>query len=307
MTKDHKFNRTRAFNQRELLEIEADDSSYYAQRCIDVASNTLTSRLVNQRSRFLNRKAIAIDPKQIIREDDGTFTVPSETRKEVFYSVDMELRICSCPDGVLRGPCKHRKLVAQSQNMLSWEASPEMRALWMELGTGKKTNLDYFQPLSDPHIPNCIGDSISTEEGEAEDVELAEDQTLDEMNIDNEIEDGNENEILQDNSERIKIANEKLDDVLESIRELFKKRIPHNISGYEKALKSIKNHVNRLPMTNDGALQKALHTFGQIESESLTGGKRKKGSKFQFKQQVLHGEGTNCEEAVLHQVNEMFP
>ena len=73
------------------------------------------------------------------------------------------------------------------------------------------------------------------------------------MNIDNEIEDGNENEILQDNSERIKIANEKLD-VLESIRELFKKRIPHNISGYEKALKSIKNHVNRLPMTNDGAL-----------------------------------------------------
>ena len=35
----------------------------------------------------------------------------------------------------------------------------------------------------------------------------------------------------------------------------------------------------RLPMTNDGALQKALHTFGQIESESLTGGKRKKGSK----------------------------
>ena len=32
-------------------------------------------------------------------------------------------------------------------------------------------------------------------------------------------------------------------------------------------------------MTNDGALQKALHTFGQIESESLTGGQRKKGSK----------------------------
>ena len=86
------------------------------------------------------------DSKQIIREDDGTFTVPSETKKEVFYSVDMELRICSCPDGVLRGPCKHRKLVAQSQNMLSWdivpEASPEMRALWMELETGKKTNLD---------------------------------------------------------------------------------------------------------------------------------------------------------------------
>ena len=83
---------------------------------------------------------------------------------------------------------------------------------WRAHGTWnwKKTNQDYFQPLSDPHIPNCNGDSIAIEEGEAEDVEMAEDQTLDEMNIDNEIRDGNENKILQDNSEGIKIANENL-------------------------------------------------------------------------------------------------
>ena len=84
----------------------------------------------------------------------------------------------------------------------------ELTCAWnLEL---EKANQDYFQPLSDPHIPNCNGDSIAIEEGEAEDVEMAEDQTLDEMNIDNEIRDGNENEILQDNSEGIRIANENL-------------------------------------------------------------------------------------------------
>ena len=61
----------------------------------DVASNTLTSRLVKQNSRFLNRRAVAIDTDKIRRETDGTFTVPSETKKDVEYTVDMELRICS--------------------------------------------------------------------------------------------------------------------------------------------------------------------------------------------------------------------
>ena len=131
--KDLRFNRNRAFKQLEFLKIECDDSSYYSQRCIDVASstltsrlvnqnsrflnrrtiaidpdkkkrhqrcidvasNTLTSRLVNQNSRFLNRRAIAIDPDKIRREADGTFTVPSETKEDVEYSVDMDLRICS--------------------------------------------------------------------------------------------------------------------------------------------------------------------------------------------------------------------
>ena len=72
--KDLRFNRNRAFNQLEFLKIECDDSSYYSQRCIDVASSTLTSRLVNQNSRFLNRRTIAIDPdkKSDIRDVGST-------------------------------------------------------------------------------------------------------------------------------------------------------------------------------------------------------------------------------------------
>ena len=30
------------------------------------------------------------------------------------------------------------------------ETNPEIRKIWMELGTGKKTSIDYLLPLSNP-------------------------------------------------------------------------------------------------------------------------------------------------------------
>ena len=50
----------------------------------------------------------------------------------------------------------------------------------------------------------------------------------------------------------------------------------HDVEGYEKALKSLESHLKKLPTTKDSALQKALHTFGEQQTESLRGGKRKK-------------------------------
>ena len=113
-------------------------------------SNTLTSRLRNQKSRFLS-KTVAIDPKLIIREEDGSFSVPSETKGDVTYSVNMDLRVCNCPHGRLKGPCKHRKIVSTSQNIPSFDiipdSSPEMRAIWMKIGNGKETPISYFLPF----------------------------------------------------------------------------------------------------------------------------------------------------------------
>ena len=252
--------------------------SNYSQRCIDVASSTLTSRLVNQNSRFLNRRAIAIDPDKIRREADGTFTVPSETKEDVEYSVDMDLRICSCPNGILKGPCKHRKVVASSQNMLSFdiipENSPEMRSIWMELGTGRKTPPEYFLPLSDPDEPS----NENVERLSAENIARASDRDLEaenQMEIDQNRESGDV--IEQDPFERIDKAKSKLDSLLRSINEMYSERIPHDVDGYEKAIRTLENHLNRFPSTNDSALQKALHNFGETQTESLRGGRRKKG------------------------------
>ena len=133
------------------------------------------------------------------------------------------------------------------------ESSPEMRSIWMELGTGRKTPSDYFLPLSDPsEAPGTNVENVQRE---------------DLM------------QIQEDATERIEKAKSTLNSLLQSINEMQSDRIPHDVVGYEKALKTLENHLNRFPTTNDAALQKALHNFGETQTESLRGGRRKKGSK----------------------------
>ena len=75
---------------------------------------------------------------------------------------------------------------------------------------------------------------------------------------------------------RIDNAKGKLATLLQTMNNMFAERIPHDVEGYEKALKSLESHLKKLPTTKDSALQKALHTFGEQQTESLRGGKRKK-------------------------------
>ena len=144
-----------------------------------MANNTLNSRLKNQNSRFLSRK-INIDETEIIKEDDGTFTVPSETKTDVSYLVDLELRICTCHQGRNKVPCKHKNIVITTQDLPSFdivpETIPEMRTMWMYLGTGKKVRMSYFVPLSNPN-KNLVEES---EPDHVEPVEIVEPMQVDE-------------------------------------------------------------------------------------------------------------------------------
>ena len=141
-TKESQFNRHRAYNLLDLLQIVMDDSQYQARRCIDMANNVLTSRLMNQKSRYLAKKT-SIDHTKIVRLDETSFLVPSETKIDVFYTVNMDLRLCECYMGQLKGPCKHKSIVSQTQNISSFDVvptqNPEMRAVFMYLG--KLSNL----------------------------------------------------------------------------------------------------------------------------------------------------------------------
>ena len=54
--------------------------------------------------------------------------------------------------GRLKGPCKHKSIVSETQNIPSFDVvptqNPEMRAIFMYLGTGKKPDPNWFKPLS---------------------------------------------------------------------------------------------------------------------------------------------------------------
>ena len=138
------------------------------------------------------------------------------------------------------------------------------------VGHRQKTSIDYFLPLSNP-------DQTSEERTFEEDIEMRADD-VNEGFKDEERGQLRKSrvEVAENYEEIIDNAKGMLAALLETMNNMFSERIPHDVEGYEKALKSLESHLKKLPKTKDSALQKALHTFGEQQTESLRGGKRKK-------------------------------
>ena len=276
-TKETQFNRHRAYNLMDLLKIVMDDSQYHARRCIDMGNNTLTSRLKNQKSRYLAKKS-SIDVSKIVRIDESSFSVPSETIKDKFYTVDMNLRLCTCYLGQLKGPCKHKNIVSTTQDLPSFDIvpteSPEMRALYMYLGTGKKPDSNWFKPLSSSGAVDVepVGLLDRVENTEVEEQE----ELVDFGELVEDTEPHEEDERM--NEEKVEILKIQLRNTLAKLEEKIGNRIDKDLNGYDKALDIFEKQVERLPETVDGALQNSLCTFGKVATQAISVAKRKKGN-----------------------------
>ena len=91
--KEEGFNRYRAYNLTDMVRMIVDSSEGYAMRCVDAANGSLNQRLKNQKSKYQIKKT-EIDPSKIIQVDESTYEVPSETKSDVRYQVDLNLRLC---------------------------------------------------------------------------------------------------------------------------------------------------------------------------------------------------------------------
>ena len=105
MTKDIQFNRLKAYNLTDLVEISLDDSKLYTRRCMDVSRNYHLFN--NQKCRYLFNE-IKVKTEQIMQLFGKKFLVPSETIEDKLYRIDMETSLCECFQGFLKGPCKHK-------------------------------------------------------------------------------------------------------------------------------------------------------------------------------------------------------
>ena len=150
LTKDVRFNRLKAHNVVDFLEIVLDKSDYYMNRCVDAATNTLNASLKNQQSRYLPKES-SIDSSKIIELDSENFLVPSETKDDTLYEVNIARRECSCFLGRVKGPCKHKNAVAELKNVENFDVAPignaRMRSIFMYLGTGKNIPQTWFEPV----------------------------------------------------------------------------------------------------------------------------------------------------------------
>ena len=239
-TKEWQFNRHRAYNLLDLLQIVMDDSQYQARRCIDMANNVLTSRLLNQKSRYLSKKT-SIDHTKIMRIDETSFLVPSETRKDVFYTVNLALRLCECYMGRLKGPCKHKSIVSETQNIPSFDVvptqNPEMRAIFMYLGTGKKPDPNWFKPLSSARTNPFESTGLFDQIGQFPEAEVVPDDREAHEEMDT-VEDSDDS-----HDEKVEELKSKLKATLAALEEKICPRIGRDIKGYEKALQVFEKYV----------------------------------------------------------------
>ena len=150
--KDIQFNRLRAFNLTDMLSLVMDRSDWYVNKTVDAANNRIEMWLKNCHSKYI-MKVPNINPDQIsqVSPPEHIYLVPSESDPNLTYLVDMNSRLCSCPQGRLTGPCKHKEVVAKSRNLPSFDIiptySPLMRQTYMFIGTGQHMDLDWFLPV----------------------------------------------------------------------------------------------------------------------------------------------------------------
>ena len=276
--KDEVFNSHRAYNITDMVQIVVSSSEGYSMRCVDAANNTLNQRLRNQNSKYLAKKT-KIDPNKIQEVDEDTFEVPSETKTDIVYYVNLRLRLCTCPRGQLKGPCKHKSLVSSTFHLPNFDEvpeSPEMRANFMYLGTGKQINPQWFSSLqSTGGAVNSLGEKEDDrEEGEVVWNERASDEEGEAQVLQP---NGKETKSAENKSEQIKALKEKLKKSMEAFRTNLETRIDEDIEGYNTAINIFSKQLNKLEkVKSDSALQKTLCSFGKSLTEPLSQGKRKK-------------------------------
>ena len=154
ITKDGQFNRTKAFNLVDLLDILLDDSVYYKKRLNDIGNGRLGA-FKNSKSKYILKNKNKIVEDDIFDLGELKFLVQSEKNKDTYYQVDMVSGFCECRAGVNCGPCKHKGAIAKFKNIAEFnilpESDPNMRALYHYIADGKICTNTWYRDLDKPN------------------------------------------------------------------------------------------------------------------------------------------------------------
>ena len=154
--KDITFNRCKAQNLAELVDIMLkDDSSYYKDRLINVGNSRFSEIHYLKNSRYKFGK-IEIGKEKIVQITDEIYFVECEKDPEKFYQVSMRRNECQCGAAINRGPCKHKASVAyhfgDAQLAMIPETDPKARALYHFLATGTMLENDWYRQFDQPAV-----------------------------------------------------------------------------------------------------------------------------------------------------------
>lgn len=147
--KDKIFYRTKAFNVVQLVDfLFTRLEKVYEQKLLDVANNRWKNSLT---SRYVSVTKWDLPKNKITQVSSHAYVVPSQSKPDMTYHVDMETAMCSCPLGYNGGPCKHQYIVAKYFSISSVNTDPvtssSLRKLFYKIATGRDEEDTWFQSL----------------------------------------------------------------------------------------------------------------------------------------------------------------
>ena len=98
--------------------------SYYCQKLLSISNNRFDTYIA---LRYQGLHATTIPKDNIaVTENKNVFTVQSKTERGVFYTVDMTVGVCTCPQGIDGSPCSHQAAVAIHYDKASINCIPTL-------------------------------------------------------------------------------------------------------------------------------------------------------------------------------------
>ena len=216
--------------------------------------------------------------------------VPSETRDDMYYNVNMYDGYCSCLAGRNRGPCKHKSSVATSFNVSEFSVVPvtdsNMRALYHFIGCRVILEDSWYKGL---HETSCKTSAVDFVQSRMIDdlqslnpVTLSLEQLNQGSHLDNDFVNQAISESANESNEE-SLSDWESDHEDENVLPDFKETIKVFIDESEKRINEDQTY-SKLSLARKGHLKDACSTFQRINLD-LKRTKRKEENLFQYRQQ----------------------
>ena len=265
------FSRVKAYNLVQIFHFLTDTmEAYYCRKLLSVSNNRLDTYIA---LRFQGLNAAKV-PKDSIKEIDGTnkvFHVRSTTQRDVVYTVDMVLGVCSCPQGSDGSPCTHQAAISLHCGTPSINCVPtlvpEIRRVYAQIALGNKaaTDISFYAGLR--KTANAR-ETTHTEDSPHPDFSSP---TWDFIRAGAQEDDGEgtgsnnyEQEDTQDKIEELCCAIDQMtEDLKQRVREAHDEQIRIAVGKFT-------SRYNKLCKVSTPQLTSALHRFGWVFGGSVT-------------------------------------
>ena len=282
--KDNVFNRTKAYNVVEVLDIKLDDHEHYRRRLINLGNGNIQQFKTSK----YKAKKTSIKKSQIQDLGDGLFAVQSQSDSDIWYTTNLWSGYCECMGGRNSGPCVHKHAIAQHFQTSMFSVLPtmdaNMRALCHVIATGTAQEDDWYRTPDDPdpNVNQFIQDYEDRCASAAADQpqETVNDNGNDEADEDNN-EDDNEEEVLPDNEEDDNERGLYQEQLLQSLSEVFdtvQQQIFENIEdeSVQKCTEYVVKHLKKASAS--GNISTLTRTLYQIGGLAAPRGEKRKNS-----------------------------